>query len=73
MIFVAASHQTGLDTRSNARRPIKMGIKRGGSGTSRDSNPAGLCYSSTHFVQSGSNKASSFTNPFLDPGTYARL
>ena len=30
-IFVAASHQTRLDTRSKARRPIKVGIKgRGG-------------------------------------------
>ena len=30
-LFVAASHQTGLDTRSKARRPIKVGIKgRGG-------------------------------------------
>ena len=26
-IFVAVSHQTGLDTRSKARRPIKVGIK----------------------------------------------
>ena len=44
MVFVAAFHQTGLDTRSKARRPIKVGIKwRGRSGTSRDSNPAGLC------------------------------
>ena len=39
-IFVAASHQTRLDTRSKARRPINVGIKgRGRSGTSRDSNP----------------------------------
>ena len=30
-LFVAASHQTQLDTRSKARRPIKVGIKgRGG-------------------------------------------
>ena len=30
-LFVAASHQTRLDTRSKARRPIKVGIKgRGG-------------------------------------------
>ena len=29
-IFVAASHQTRLDTRSKARRPIKVGIKRRG-------------------------------------------
>ena len=37
-VFVAASHQTRLDTRSKARRPIKVGIKgRGRSGTSRDS------------------------------------
>ena len=42
-IFVAASHQTGLDTMSKARRPIKVGIKgRGRSGTEQDSNPAGL-------------------------------
>ena len=27
MIFVTASHQTGVDTRSKARRPIKVGIK----------------------------------------------
>ena len=48
-LFVAASHQTGLDKRSKARRPMKVGIKRRGrSGTSRDSNPAGLCYSSAH-------------------------
>ena len=41
IIFVTASHQTGLDTRSKARRSIKVGIKgRGRSGTSRESNPA---------------------------------
>ena len=28
-IFVAVSHQTRLDIRSKARRPIKVGIKRG--------------------------------------------
>ena len=27
VLFVAASHQTRLDTRSKARRPIKVGIK----------------------------------------------
>ena len=38
VVFVAASHQTRLDTRSKARRPIKVGIKgRGRSGRSRDS------------------------------------
>ena len=49
MIFVAASYQTGLDTRSKAQRPIKMVIeRRGRSGTSRDSNPAGhLVYEQT--------------------------
>ena len=26
-LFVAASHQTGLDTRSKAQRPIKVGMK----------------------------------------------
>ena len=41
MIFVTAFHLTGLETRSKARKPIKLGIKgRGRSGTSRDSNPA---------------------------------
>ena len=30
LIFVATSHQTRLDTRSKARRPIKVGIKGGG-------------------------------------------
>ena len=73
-IFVAASHQTRLDTRSKARRPIKVGIKgRGRSGTSRDSNPAGLCCSSAHLVQCEPDEASSFTNPNVGPGTYASL
>ena len=71
-IFVAASHQTRLDTRSKARRPIKVGIKgRGRSGTSRDSNPACQCCSSAHFVQCEPDEASSFTNPNVGPGTYA--
>ena len=48
-LFVVASQQTGLDSRSKARRSIKVAINgRGKSGTSRDSNPAGLCCSSTH-------------------------
>ena len=35
IVFVAASHQTGLEARSKARRPIKVGTKeRGRSGTS---------------------------------------
>ena len=71
-IFVAASHQTRLDTRSKARRPIKVGIKgRGRSGRSRDSSPACLCCSSAHLVQCEPDEASSFTNPNVGPGTYA--
>ena len=73
-VFVAASHQTRLDTRSKARRPIKVGIKgRGRSGTSRDSNPACLCCSSAYLVQCEPDEASSFTNPNVGPGTYASL
>ena len=73
-LFVAASHQTRLDTRSKARWPIKVGIKgRGRSGTSRDSNPAGLFCSSAHLVQCEPDEASSFTNPNVGPGTYAGL
>ena len=71
-IFVAASHQTRLDTRSKARRPIKVGIKgRGRSGRSRDSNPACQCCSSAHLVQCEPDEASSFTNRNVGPGTYA--
>ena len=73
-VFVAASDQTRLDTRSKDRRPIKVGIKgRGRSGTSRDSNPACLCCSSAHLVQCEPDEASSFTNPNVGPGTYASL
>ena len=73
-VFVAASHQTRLDTRSKARGPIKVGIKgRGRLGTSRDSNPACLCCSSAHLVQCEPDEASSFTNPNVGPGTYASL
>ena len=73
-VFVAASHQTRLDTRFKARRPIKVGIKgRGRSGTSQDSNPACLCCSSAHLVQCEPYEASSFTNPNVGPGTYASL
>ena len=72
VVFVAASHQTRLDTRSKARRLIKVGIKgRGRSGRSRDSNPACLCCSSAHLVQCEPDEASSFTNPNVGPGTYA--
>ena len=73
-LFVAVSHQTRLDTRSKARRPIKVAIKgRGRSGTSRDSNPAGQCCSSAHLVQCEPDEASSFTNRNLCPGMYAGL
>ena len=73
-IFVAASNQTRLDTRSKARRPIKSGDKgEGRSGTSRDSNPAGQCCSSAYLVQCEPGEASSFTNPNVSPGTYASL
>ena len=73
-LFVAASHQTGLDRRLKARRPIKVGIKgRGRSGTNQDSNSACLCRSSAHLVQCEPDEASSFTNPNVGPGTYAGL
>ena len=71
-IFVAASHQTRLDTRAKARRPIIVGKKgKGRSGTSRDSNPGCLCCSSAHLVQCEPDEASSFTNRNVGPGTYA--
>ena len=74
VVFVTASHQTRLDTRSKARRPIKVGIKgRGRSGRSRDSNPACQCCSSAHLVQCEPDEASGFTNPNVGPGTYASL
>ena len=70
LLFVAASHQTGLDTRSMTRRPIIVGIWwRGRSGTSRGSNPAGLCCSLTHSVKCGPNEPSCFLDPNLGPGT----
>ena len=74
LVYVAASHQTRLDTRSKARRPIKVGIKwRRRSGRSRDSNPACLSCSSAQLVQCEPDEASSFTNPNVGPGTYASL
>ena len=45
----------------------------GRSGTSRDSNPAGLCCSSAHLVQCEPDEPSSFTNPNVGPGTYAEF
>ena len=71
-LFVAASHLTGFDTRSKARRPTKVLIKgRGRLGTNRNSNPAGLCCSSAPFVQCEPDELSSFINPNVGPGTYA--
>ena len=46
---------------------------RGRSGTSRDSNPTGLCCSSAHLEQCKPDEASSFTNPNVGPGTCAGL
>ena len=68
-LFATTSHQTGLGTRSMIQRPIIEGIfGRGRSGTSRGSNPAGLCYSLTHSVQYGPNEPSCFLDPNLGPG-----
>ena len=51
---------------------LKWDKGEGRSGTSRDSNPACLCCSSAHLVQCEPDEASSFTNPNVGPGTYAR-
>ena len=72
-LFVAASHQTGLDTRSKARRSIKVGIRGGKVGNESRLEPAGLSCSSAHLVQCEPDEASSFTNPNVGPGTYAGL
>ena len=59
LIFVSDSHQTELDTRSMTQRSIIVGgLERGRSGTSQDSTPAGLCWSSTHLVQCGPDEPS---------------
>ena len=50
-IFVAASHQTGLDTRSMTRRSTKVGI-RGGKGRTR----ALLDYKASRSSESGQPK-----------------
>ena len=47
-LFANVSNQTGLDTMSKAQRPIKVEIKGGVPGRSRNSNPAGLCCSLNH-------------------------
>ena len=59
IVFVTASNQIGLDTRSMARRSIIVGIlERGRLDMSRGSNPAGLYRSSTHLVQCGPDEPS---------------
>ena len=74
IVFASASHQTELDTRSMTWRPTKVRIKgMGKSGTSRDSNSAGLCSTSTDLVQCESNESSCFFDPNLGPGTDAEL
>ena len=56
------------------RKSIKVGINGvGRSGTSRDSNPAGLYSSSTHLGQCESNEPNCLLDPNLGPGTDARL
>ena len=73
LLFANVSHHTRLDTRSKARRPIKVGMKGRGSGTSRGSNPTGLCCSSAHLVQCEPDEPGGFTGPRMGPGTYASL
>ena len=56
-IFVIASHQIGLDTRSITRRLTVVGIYgKGRSEPSQGTSPAGLCWSSAHLVQCGSDE-----------------
>ena len=51
-----------------------MGIKgKGRSETNRGSNPADLCCSSAHLVQCEPDEPGSFTDPRMDPATYASL
>ena len=59
LIFVSASHKTGLETRSMTQRSIIVRIYgRGWSSMSQGLNPAGLCWSSAHFVQCGPDEPS---------------
>ena len=57
-IFVSASHQTGLDTRSMTRRSIIVGIEGRRDRARADWNPAGLCWSSALLVQCGPGEPS---------------
>ena len=72
-IFAIVSHQTRLDTRSKARRPIKVGIK-GRGGRKRAETRTLLVYAAHQLTWcNGSLMASSFTNPNVGPSTYASL
>ena len=74
VVFVAASHQTRLDTRSKARRPIKVGIKgRGKVGKEPRLEPCLPVLLIGYLVQCEPDEASGFTNPNVGPGTYACL
>ena len=54
MIFVSASHQTGLDTRTMTWRSIILDVYgTEWSDTCRYSSPASLCWSLTHLMQCG--------------------
>ena len=73
-VFVAASHQTRLDTRSKARRPIKVRIKGRGGRERAETRTLLVC--AAHrltLVQCEPDEASSFTNPNVGPCTYASL
>ena len=73
-VFVAASHQTRLDTRSKARGPIKVGIKGRGGRERAETRTLLVCaVSSAHLVKCEPDEASSFTIPNVGPGTYASL
>ena len=73
-VFAYASHQSRLDTRSKAQRPIKVGIKgRGRLRTKRGSNSADLCCSSAYLVQCEPDEPGGFTGPRMGLGTYASL
>ena len=72
-LFVAASHQTRLDTWSKARRPIKVGIKGRECRERAETRTLLICCSSAHLVQCEPEEASSFTNPNVGLGTYAGL
>ena len=66
LIFVAASHQTGLYTRSMTRRSINVRIRGGGSVTNRGLSPAGLwCISPTRTWPSRSREPYGLKSAFV--------